>query len=169
MRRNTKPFSVEIKKSRVQSQRHQLPLRRLFELTSVEPAKIVQTEEPQATAELATAPRILQSIVEPVWGSAEPVEPVCREPSSEQDNQEQIELDLPAASSETPAEAHPAVQMAAEAVSQADMSDAGATTAPIHNVHPVLGESLKKERKPRKRSPGVIEQVMQPEPISRPE
>jgi hypothetical protein len=164
MKRNIKPFSVEIKKPRVQSQRYQLPPRRLFELTSVEPARTFQTEEPQATTELAPAPRILQSIVEPVWGSAEPVDPVGREPSPEQDNQEQMELDLTAASSEDPAEAHLAVPMVAEAMSQADMAAAGADTAPIHNVHPAPGESSKKERKPRKRSPGVVEHVMQPEP-----
>ena len=92
MKRNTKPFSVEIKKPRVQSQHHHLPPKRLFELTSVEPAELVQKEEPQAPAELAPAPRILQSIVEPVWSSTEPVEVVGHEPSPDQYNREQMQL-----------------------------------------------------------------------------
>jgi hypothetical protein len=169
MKRNTKPFSVEIKKSRVQGQIHHLPPRRLFEPTAVEPREIVQTEEPQATAALAPAPRILPSIVEPVWGSAEPVEPVRCERSLREDNHEQMEHDLPAASSEAPVELHSAMPMIAEAVSQADMIDAATDTAPIHEVHPVLGERSKKARKPRKKSPGSVEQVMQSEPMLQPE
>ena len=164
MKRNTKPFSVEIKKPRVQGQRHHLAPKRLFELASVASTKIIQTEEPQAPAERAPAPRILQSIVKPVWGSTEPVEPVGREPSPEQDNREQMELDLTLASSE----GHSAVPLAAEAVAQAGMADAGEDTAPIHNGHAVLGKSSKKERMSRKRSPGVVEQMMQPEAMSRP-
>jgi len=165
MKRNTKPFSVEIKKPRIQTQRQNLPPRRLFELISVEPAKIVQKEEPQATAEFAPASRIVQSIVKPVWGSAEPVEPVSHEHSREQDNRAQRELDLTLASTE----GHSAVPLAAEAVSQADRADAGEDTAPIHEVHSVLCERSKNERKPRKRSLGVVERVMQPESMSRPE
>jgi hypothetical protein len=161
MKRNIKPFSVEIKKPRVQSQRQQLPPRRLFELTSVEPAKTFQKEESQTAVELAPAPRILQSIVEPVWGSAEPVEPVGCKPSPEQVSREPIELDLTVASSE----GHSAMPIATEAASQADMADAGADTLPNREAHPVLGESSKMERKPRKRKPGVVEPVMQPEPV----
>jgi len=162
MKRNTKPFSIEIKKPRVPGQRHQLPPGRLFELTSIEPATIVQKEGPQAPAKLAPAPRILQSIVKPVWGSTDPV---GREPSPKQDNREQLEPDLTVAASDM----HSAVPIATEAVVQADMADAGADTAPIHNLHSVLGGSSKKERKPRKRSPEVIEQVIPPELTSRAE
>src|SRR5690349_15796014 len=100
MKRNTKPFSVEIKKSRVQGQIHQLPLRRLFEPTPVEPVKTFQEEEPQALSELAPAPRILPSIVESVWNSAEPVESVSPGPSSKQGSRQQMELELLAASAE---------------------------------------------------------------------
>jgi hypothetical protein len=163
MKRNTKPFSVEIKKSRAQGQRHQLPPRRLFELTSVEPTKIVQKEEPQAPAELAPAPRILQSIVEPMWSSAGPIEAVGRESSPEQDNREQMKLDLTVTSSE----AHSAPPMSPELGSQADMAAAAAVTAPVHDVHSVLDKSSRKERTPRTRSSGVVEPVMQPEPMSR--
>lgn len=169
MKRNTKPFSVEIKKSRVQGQIHHLPPRRLFEPTPVEPSEIVQMEELQATAELAPAPRILPSIVEPVWSSADPIEPVRRAPSSKQDNREQIEVDPPAVISGVPAEAHSVVPMIAEAMSQADIVAAGEDTAPIQEVHPVLCDSLKKECKPRKKRAGVVGQVTQPEPTSRPE
>jgi hypothetical protein len=51
MKRNTKPFSGEIKESRIQGQRSHLPPRRLFELTLVEATEILQKEEPQATVE----------------------------------------------------------------------------------------------------------------------
>jgi hypothetical protein len=133
MKRNTKPFSVEIKKSRVHGQIHQLPPRRLFEPTPVEPSEIVQKEELPTTAEIAPAPRILPSIVEPVWSNSDPVR---RAPSSKQNTREQIELDLSAAPSEAPVEAHSAVPMIAEAVSQADIPDAGEGTRPSMRFTP---------------------------------
>jgi hypothetical protein len=42
MKRNPKPFSVEIKKSRVQGQRRSLPPRRLFDLPSAQPQRSVR-------------------------------------------------------------------------------------------------------------------------------
>jgi hypothetical protein len=142
MKPNTKPFSVEIKKSRVQGQVHHLPPRRRFEPTPVEPSKFFQTEEPQATAVSAPARRILPSIVEWGWSSAEPVEPIRRERSSEKNNQEQMELNLPAASSEAPVELFPTVPMVAEAVSEADMDASGEDNAPIHEVHPDIAWNM---------------------------
>lgn len=169
MKRNTKPFSVEIKKSRVQGQIHHLPPRRLFEPTPVEPSEIVQKESSRAMARSARAPRILPSIVGPVWNSAELVEPIRRAPSSKQDNRREMELDLSAAPFEAQAEAQSAVLTVAEAVSEADMAAAGGDATPVHEAHPVQGDSPKKARKPRKRDPEVVEQLMQPEPLSRPE
>src|SRR3954453_16423711 len=96
MKRNTKPFSVEIKKSRVQGQRPHRPPRRRFELTLDEAAEIFQKEGPQATVERAPAPRILPSIVEPLWSSSEPVEPVRRKRSSVQACRGQMESELTA-------------------------------------------------------------------------
>ena len=166
MKRNTKPFSVEIKKSRVQGQVHHLPPRRLFEPTSVEPSEIVQKEDAQATAESAPAPRILPSIVEPVWNSPEPI---GHQRSLQEDNQEQMELDRPAASSEAPVESPLAVPVIVGAVSQADTSAASEDRAPIHEFQAAPGERSKKERKPRKKNPGAVERVMQPESTSQPE
>ena len=166
MKRNTKPFSVEIKKPRVQGQIHHLPPRRLFEPTSVEPSEIVQKEEPQAVAEPAPAPRILQSIVEPVWSSTEPS---GRQRSLQEDNQEQMERDWPAASSEAPVEPPLAVPLIIGVVSQADTSAASEDKAPIHEFQAAPSERSKKERKPRKKNPGAVERVMQPESTSQPE
>ena len=63
MKRNQKPFSVEIKKSRVQDQRYSLPPRRLFELPLARAIPILQEEVPQAVAKPLATPRILPSIL----------------------------------------------------------------------------------------------------------
>ena len=47
MKQNPKPFSVEIKKSRVQGQRNRLPPRRLFATAPAEATKTFLREEPQ--------------------------------------------------------------------------------------------------------------------------
>ncbi len=166
MKRNTKPFSVEIKKPRVQSQHPHLPPKRLFELTSVEPAELVQKEDAQAMKESAPAPRILPSIVEPAWNSPEPV---GRQRSLQDDNQEQMELDWPAASSEAPVESPLAVLVIVGAVSQADTSAAREDKAPIHELQAAPGKRSKKERKPRQKKPGAVERAMQSESTSQPE
>src|SRR5690242_11076340 len=82
MKRKPKPFSVEIKKSRAHGQRHQLAPRRLFALTPARAPTIVQKEEPQAIVQPAATPRILPSILEPVWSSSEVVEPIWRKSSA---------------------------------------------------------------------------------------
>ena len=109
MKQNPKPFSVEIKKSRVQGQRNHLPPRRLFATAPAEATKTFLREEPQVVAEPSAAPRILPSIVEPMWSSSEPVEPVRCKRSSGETGRDQIEFDLAASASEdmenTPKEA----------------------------------------------------------------
>ncbi len=163
MKRNTKSFSVEIKKSRVQGQRPHLPPRRLFELTLVEATGIFQKEDAQVMDESVPAPRILPSIVEPIWDSPEPV---SRQRSLQEDNQEQMELDWPAASSEAPVEPPLAVRVIVGAVSQADTSAASEDKAPIHEFQAAPGERSKKGRKPRRKNPRAVERVMQPESAS---
>ena len=100
MKQNPKPFSVEIKKSRVQGQRNHLPPRRLFATAPAEATKTFLKEEPQVVAEPSAAPRILPSIVEPMWSSSEPVEPVRCKRSSGETGRDQIEFDLAASASE---------------------------------------------------------------------
>jgi hypothetical protein len=160
MKRNTKPFSVEIKKSRVQGQRSHLPPRRLFELTLVEAPEIFQKEEPQATVERAPAPRILPSIVEPVWGSSEPVEPVRRNRFSVKARRGQMKSDRTATDFEVAENAHAGDQVSARAVPQTDGAlDDAETPPPVHDVQPAQGEDVRAgSRKPRKKAPAVGEQ-----------
>ena len=103
MKRNPKPFAVEIKKSRVQG-RH-LPPRRLFEEAPALATKSVQKEEPQAVVEPSPAPRILPSIVEPVWSSSE----LAHNRSSGKVNQEQMEFNLTTSASKGVKGAHSAM------------------------------------------------------------
>lgn len=167
MTRNTKPFSVEIKKSRVQGQRSHLPPRRLFELTLVEAPEIFPKEEPQATVERAPAPRILPSIVEPLWSSSEPIEPVRRKRSSVKPRREQMESNLTATAFEDAESAHAGDQVSARAVPQTDgaLDDAEDPT-PVHHVQPARGEDVRAgSRKPRKKAPAVGEQEIASETI----
>ncbi|EIM24395.1 hypothetical protein [Microvirga lotononidis] len=159
MKRNIKTFSVEIKKSRVQGQHHHLPPKRLFELTSIEPAKIVQKEEPQAAVEPAPAPRILQSIVESVWNSPEPVEPVRRKRSSVEIRREQMESDLTATAFEDAKTTHVGDQVSCGAVPQTDGAlDDAEDPPPVHDVQAAQGEGVRAgSRKPRKKVPTVDE------------
>ena len=81
MKRNPKPFSVEIKKSRVQGQRHQLPPRHLFVLTPAQITPSIQENEPPLVAQPPASPRILPSILEPTRSHSEVVEPARRKSS----------------------------------------------------------------------------------------
>jgi hypothetical protein len=160
MKRNTKPYSVEIKKSRIQGQRSHLPPRRLFELTLVEATEIFQKEEPQATVERAPVPRILPSIVEPLRSSSEPVEPARRKRSSIEVRRGQMESDLTATAFEDAETAHAGDQVSPRAVPQTDraLDDADGLT-PVHDIQPAQGEDVRAgSRKPRKKAPAVGEQ-----------
>ncbi len=61
---------------------------------------------PQATAELAPAPRILQNIIEPVRSSSEPAEPVRRKRASAEANRDQMALNLTAGTTGSAKETH---------------------------------------------------------------
>jgi hypothetical protein len=167
MKRNTKPFSVEIKKSRVQGQRNHLPPRRLFELTLVEATKIFQKEEPQATIERAPAPRILPSIVEHLWSSSEPVESVRRKRSSIEACRGQMESNLTATAFENAENAHAGDHVSARAVPQTDGAlDDAKDPPPVHDIQPAQGEGVRAgSRKPRKKAPAVGEQESASEKI----
>ncbi|WP_262032564.1 hypothetical protein [Microvirga sp. Mcv34] len=95
MKRHQKPFSVEIKKSRIPDQRHHLPPRRLFAVVPQdETSALIQTES-QAVVEPLATPRILPSIIKPVPGNPEPVEPVRRKRASKSKaERKQIGFDL---------------------------------------------------------------------------
>jgi hypothetical protein len=167
MKQNPKPFSVEIKKSRVQGHRSHLPPRRLFATALAEATKVFQKEEPQVVAEPSAAPRILPSIVEPMWSSSEPVEPVRRKRSSGETSPDQIELDLAAGASEDVEDMPVEAPVLAKAVSKTVIAAVVEEEArPLHDVQPAQGEGVKgKSRKPQKKSSGAVEQETAPNPI----
>ena len=96
MKRQQSSFSVEIKKSRTQAQRPHLPPRPLFEVVppAAEARQILQTEAGPKVAEPASAPRILPSIVEPMWRRSEPAESTRRNRSSGETKPGQMVFDL---------------------------------------------------------------------------
>jgi hypothetical protein len=169
MKRHPKPFSVEIKRSRDPGQRSHLPPRRLFEATLVEATKIIRKEEPQAVAEPSAAPRIPPSIVEPVWGSSGPVEPVRRKRFSGKASPEQIELDLAATAAEDVMGAHAESPAIATTVLQTDVAPVLTEDTPlVHNAQSGQGESLtvgsrKSRRKPFQAVDAVT--ASKPEPL----
>lgn len=167
MKRNAKPFSVEIKKSRVQGQRDHLPPRHLFATTPVEATRVFPKDEPQVVAEPSAAPRILPSIVEPVWSSSEPVEPARRKRSSGYANQGEMVFDLTATASEDVKDAHAGAPASTKAVPQADNAPVDAEDAlPVHDVQPTQGNGVRaKPRKARKKTSGTAGQEIVSEPI----
>ena len=168
MKRNLKPFSVEIKKSRGPNQHHQLLPRRLFEVAPAQATKILQKDEAQVVAAQSAAPRILPSIVEPVWSNSEPVEPFRRRRSSRAANQGRIGFDLDASASGDVKGPPVEAPDLADAVSHADSAPAVAEgTAPIHDVQPAQGDSVKANaHKPRKKASAAVEQVTALKPTS---
>jgi hypothetical protein len=167
MKRNSKPFSVEIKKSRVQGQRHQLSPRRLLEVVPGETTQVFQNEEPQAGTEPAAAPRILPSILEPVWGTTEAVEPVRRKRASgSKAGQGQIELDLTMIAADGANDASAEAPVILEAVSQMDADVVEEAPTPIHEVQPY--EIARAKVKSRKKAPKMVEAAMASEPMSQP-
>lgn len=169
MKRHPKPFSVEIKKSRDSGPRSQLPPRRLFEAPLVETTKIFRTEEPQAVAEPSAAPRILPSIVEAVWSSSVPVEPVQRKRSSGKASPEQIEFNLAATAAEDVMGAHAEAPVIAKTVPQTDVDPVVTEdTTPAHSAQSAQRESVKvASRKLRKEASQVVEAItaFRPAPI----
>jgi hypothetical protein len=159
MKHNSKPFSVEIKKSRIQGQRTHLPPRRLFAAPPAEATKAFQKEEPQVVPEPSAAPRILPSIVEPVWSSEEPVETALRKRSSVTGRQKQMEFDLVATASEHVEDVPAGAQLSAQAVSQTDTvfgDSEGALRA--HDIQPARTEGVKAKSRKHRRTSEAAEQ-----------
>jgi len=169
MKRNLKPFTVEIKKSRISGQHHQLPPRSLFATVPVEVSKTFRREEPQAVAEQPAPRRILPSIVEPVWSRSEPVEPVrLKRASGSKATQGQMELDLNATISKQPQDAPAETPVISEGMSQADLSPViDGDAQPAHEAQIQKAETVKaKSRKPRRLADKIVEQVVASEPVS---
>jgi hypothetical protein len=171
MKRNLKPFTVEIKKSRVPSQHHQLPRRPLFAPIQVGVAKAVQTEEPQAVAQQPAPRRILPSIVEPVWSGPEPVEPVRRKRySGSKPTRKQMELGLNEMRSKQSQEAPAETPVISKGMSQTDappVIEEGAGS--VHEVQVLEAASATaRPRKPRRQASAIAEQVVACEPVSEP-
>jgi hypothetical protein len=170
MKRNPKPFSVEIKKTRVQGQRSDLPPRRLFATTLAEATKIFQKEEPQAVAEPSAAPRILPSIVEPVWSGSEPIEPVRRGRFSGEADQGQMEFDLNAIAPDGTVDAPAEPPVMLEAVSQTRNSLIEEAATPVLEIQVRATESAKaKSRGPRNKTSKIAEPVSASELVPQPE
>lgn len=169
MKRHPKPFSVEIKKSRDPGPRSQLPPRRLFEAPLVEATKIFPKEELQAVAGPSAAPRILPSIVEPVWSRSVPVEPVQRNRSSGKASPEQIEFNLAATAAEDVMGAHAEAPVIATIVLQTEVDPVVTEdTTLVHNAQPAQRESVEvSSRKPRKKASQAGEAItaFRPAPI----
>jgi hypothetical protein len=154
MKRNTKPFAVEIKKSRVQG--HHLPPRRLFEVAPAPTTKSVPKDELQAVVEPSPAPRILPSIVEPVWSSSD----LAHKRSSGKVNREQMEFDLTTSASKDVKEARSAMPVIAPLVSQADVAATKDDVPPVRDVPPAQGESVKSSsQKPREKASGIVQRT----------
>jgi hypothetical protein len=158
MKRNQKSFSVEIKKSRVQGQRSLLLPRHLFETAPAAASTIFWKEEPQPMANPSATPRILLSIVAPLWSNSEPMEAVRRKYSSGEADREQMEFALDANATEDVNEA----PVRAKAVPQTEVAPAVTEdAAPVHDVQSARGESTwASSRKPRKKASGGVEPVM---------
>jgi hypothetical protein len=168
MKRHQKPFSVEIKKSRVQDQRHYLPPRRLFELPPAKATSIFQEEVPQTMAKPLAAPRILPSILEPARSNSEAVEPVRRRSSRRsKSNQAQMDLDLRATAAEGVIDRPAEAPVMLEAVSRTDASLAEDVGAPALEVQAQKTEGTNATA--RKKASKIVEPVTAHDPVSEPE
>ena len=167
MKRQHTSFSVEIEKSRTQAQRHHLPPRLLFDVVPPpgEAPQIPQNEAVPNAAEATPAPRILPSIVAPMWGRSEPAAPARRTRSSGEAKREQMEFELSAVSEDvndapTDKPVHAGVALP---TTTAAAVEKGATST--HDVQLASGESAQsKVRAVRKKVPAAVEPVQAPEP-----
>jgi len=160
MKRNSKPFSVEIKKARVPGSRSHLPPKPLFAALA-EPTLIVQKDEPEPASKLSAAPRILPSIVEPVWGSSEPTTSIRLNGSSLPEVQRQMEFNLDPDASEVVSNRHAEMPVRVKTVPQAFSTTADAEDAvPVDDVEPAQGQRVR--AKPRKRRKTISEAMQHP-------
>jgi hypothetical protein len=158
MKRHQKSFSVEIKRSRIPDQRHHLPPRRLFAVPPDETSALTQKTEPQAVVEPVTAPRILQSIIEPAPSNPEPVEPVCRKgPARSKADKGQIELDLHADPEGVAGEGSADTSLIPEAGPQTETAPVAEENAtPVHLAQLQDMESRKTKARTRRTKPSEL-------------
>ncbi len=171
MKRNLKPFTVEIKKSRAPCQHSRLPPSRLFTAVQIEVAQSLRKEEPRDEAQQPAPRRILPSIVEPAWSRPEPVEPVRRKRSSgPKPTRKQMELDLNAMRSKESQKAPAETPVISKGMSQTDAppvveEDAGS----VHEVQvQEAASAMATPRKPRRQASAIAEQVVARESVSEP-
>jgi hypothetical protein len=168
MKRNPKPFSVEIKKSRVQGQNHHLPPRRLFELTPAKATPISQEAEPQAVAKPLAPPRILPSIFERVRSNSESVEPDHHMSSKRLESDlGQMDSNLRATISEGAMDALAETPVMLGVVSQTDASPVEKAAPPALEVEAQKTNHAK--AKPRNKASKIIAPVTAPEPVLQPQ
>jgi len=163
MKRNLKPFSVEIKKSRVQGQRHQLPPRRLFEVVQVGAPKVFQTEMPPVADEQAAPRRILPSLIEPEWSKPEAVESARRKrPLGSKIKEDHMELDLTAIHPDEVKDAPSAASVISKVISPTDVAHVseGDPTSADETGAQVLAGAKAKSREWRTKAPEAVEQAM---------
>jgi hypothetical protein len=168
MKRYPKPFSVEIKKSRVQGQHSHLAPRRLFAILPDEPAKVFQKEAPQVVAEPAVIPRILPSILAPGPDISEPVEFVRRKRSSPEGSRGQMEFDLVAIVPDDINDAYAQALEATDAVTPIDVTPVTGDGAALANdLQSAQAERVKANvRRFRKKDSASVEQVTALNPTS---
>jgi hypothetical protein len=171
MKRNLKPFTVEIRKSRTPGQHHQLPPRPLFAPIQVGVAETVQTEEPRVVSQQPAPRRILPSIVEPVWSAPEPVEPVRRRRSSgSKPTRKQMELDPDETRSRQSQEAPAETPVISKGMSQTDappVIEEGAGSVQEVQVREAASATAGR-RKPRRQASAIAGQVVAREPGAEP-
>ena len=165
MKRQQTSFWVEIKKSRTQGQRQQLPWRRRA-FCGRDP-QVLQDEAVPEVAAPTTAPRILPSIVEPTWSRSVPAESVPFTLSPGETTREPMEFDLgPAVSgaendipAETPIDAEAALPCATAA-------PVGTGTTPTpDDAQPVSGPRAKSHaRTTRTKARATVAAAQAPEP-----
>jgi hypothetical protein len=171
MKRPQKSFSVEIKKSRTQGQRHQLPPRPLFEVVppAAEGSRILQNEAVSLVAEPTMAPRILPSIIRPVASQSEPADPVHGKRSvASKADEGQIELDLQADLTRQP-EQVPVSPSKLETELQMEFAPVEEVKASVPTVHLEYIEMAEKKISTRRKKPSeFVEPEEEANPASQP-
>ena len=128
-------------------------------------SQIVQKEEPQAAAEISPVPRILPSIVEPMWGSSGAAEPVHRKVSVGEPHQVQMELALTTSASGDAKEAHSDVPETSGSVPQVDIAPEQDPIS-VQDTQPVQAKSAKdRSREQTRKASRVVEQVDPQQPM----
>jgi len=172
MKRTPKPFSVEIKKSRLQAERIQLPPKRLFGGHQADISKIFAKDVSQAAAEpSAPSRRILPSIIEPFSSGSEPVETVRQKRSNAAIPQAQIDFDWPVTISATEEDGYTQASVKVEAASEVTAAAAiEEDVVPVRDVQSAERDSAPTtSQKARKKAYRLAESTVSFSSLSQPE